>query len=307
MILNTLFPVFAIIFLGSILSMSGFVRREFFSASDRLVYFIFFPCMLFWKIGTGQPSGNVDPLFFAAVLCAVILVFAASTLYIVIARVPAFQAGTFSQSCYRFNAYIGMAIVLKAIGSEGVLLFAVLIGLLIPVINILCVGILIWHSGTARRTGEKCRYLAQALAKNPLILACLAGIGFSVSGLSLPLFVDNTLALLSEITLPLALVSIGSAFSLKRLGGHLRLSAAAAAFKLLLLPTAGYFFMKSFGINGIPFQTGLVFFCLPASTAIYVLSSQLNSDTELASASVVVSTLLSVFSLSGALVLIHAG
>jgi predicted permease len=53
----------------------------------------------------------------------------------------------------------------------------------------------------------------------------------------------------------------------------------------------------------VPFQTGMIFFCLPTSTAIYVLSSQLNSDTELASAAIVVSTLLSFGALSVALLL----
>jgi predicted permease len=37
----------------------------------------------------------------------------------------------------------------------------------------------------------------------------------------------------------------------------------------------------------------MLFFAQPTSTAIYILSSQLNSDTELASAVIVLSTLLS--------------
>jgi predicted permease len=47
----------------------------------------------------------------------------------------------------------------------------------------------------------------------------------------------------------------------------------------------------------------MVFFALPTSTALYVLSSQLNSDTELASAAIALSTLLSIFSLSAALLM----
>jgi predicted permease len=47
----------------------------------------------------------------------------------------------------------------------------------------------------------------------------------------------------------------------------------------------------------------MVFFALPTSTALYVLSSQLNSDTELASASIALSTFLSLVSLSAALLI----
>jgi hypothetical protein len=46
---------------------------------------------------------------------------------------------------------------------------------------------------------------------------------------------------------------------------------------------------------------GILFLSLPTSTALYVLSSQLNSDTELASAAIALSTLLSILSLSAAL------
>ena len=303
MVLNALFPVFAVILLGGVLRRTGFVANTFFFAADRLVYFILFPSMLFWKIGSGGSSGGVNPGLIAAALLAVLTIYALSTLYILAARVPAFQAGTFSQGCYRFNAYIGMAIALKAAGDEGAVLFAVTIGLVIPVINILSVGTLIWFSGKSVSPGEKGRYMVRALASNPLILACLAGIAFSATGIRLPGFADHTLSLLSSATLPLALLSVGSAFSVTRLSGRIGNAIVAAVFKLMLLPAAGYFFMVLFGVEDTAFRTGMIFFCLPASTAIYVLSSQMNSDTELASASIVISTLLSFFTLSAALLL----
>jgi predicted permease len=58
---------------------------------------------------------------------------------------------------------------------------------------------------------------------------------------------------------------------------------------------------RRFGVTGEALKVGMIFFALPASTAIYVLSSQLYSDTELASASIVTSTVLSFFSLSAVL------
>ncbi len=303
MVLNALFPVFAVILLGGVLRRIGFVANTFFFAADRLVYFILFPCMLFWKIGSGGASGGVNSGLIAAALLAVLTIYAASTLYIFAARVPAFQAGTFSQGCYRFNTYIGMAIALKAAGDEGAVLFAVTIGLVIPVINVLSVGTLIGFSEKLLSTWEKIRYMVRALASNPLILACLAGIAFSATGMRLPGFVDHTLSLLSMAALPLALLSVGSAFSVIRISGRIGNTIATVVFKLVMLPAAGAFFMVLFGVEGTAFRTGMIFFCLPASPAIYVLSSQMNSDTELASASIVVSTLLSFFTLSAAILL----
>ena len=47
----------------------------------------------------------------------------------------------------------------------------------------------------------------------------------------------------------------------------------------------------------------MIYLALPTSTAIYVLSAQLHSDTELASAAIVLSTMLSLLPLSWVLAL----
>ena len=102
--------------------------------------------MLFWKIGAAASDQIGDPGLYKAAVCAVISVYVISSLYIKIFSVPAFQAGSFSQSCYRFNTYIGMAVILNALGEEGALQFSLLIGLIIPIINILAVSTLSWYS-----------------------------------------------------------------------------------------------------------------------------------------------------------------
>ena len=118
-----------------------------------------------------------------------------------------------------------------------------------------------------------------------------------------PVFIDNTLKLATYVTLPLALLSIGGALTLRTLKDHLGLSLTAAGFKLVLLPLIGFLFLKWFRVDGLAFKIGMVFFTLPTSTALYVLSAQLNSDTRLASAAIALSTVLSFVSLSIALLL----
>jgi hypothetical protein len=136
-----------------------------------------------------------------------------------------------------------------------------------------------------------------------LILGCVAGLIYAQSINRFPLFLDNVFRLASYVTLPLALLSIGGVLSLEGLRAHLRLSMMACGFKLVVLPACGWCLMKVFGVSGESFKMGLLFLCLPTSTALYVLSSQLNSDTDLASAAIALSTLMSVFSLSAALLI----
>ena len=201
------------------------------------------------------------------------------------------------------NTYIGIAIVLNALGEAGVVQFGILIGFIIPTINVLAVSTLIWYSGKPFTFRERLRLTLKALISNPLIIACVAGVLYARFINVFPVFLDNTFRLMSLATLPLALLSIGGALTFNTLKGYFKVSLVAAVIKLLIFPVVGYAFLKAFHIQGTPFQTGMLFFALPASTAIYVLSSQLNSDTDLASASIVLSTVLSFASLSVALLL----
>lgn len=298
LIFNNIFPVFFLIALGSVLKRFQLTNDNFLNISDRLIYFIFFPAMLFWKIGAPASPTPVDWKFILAVLSAVFVIYTASLFFVKITRVSNFQVGSFSQCCYRFNTYIGMAVILIALGEESVREFSIMIGVAIPFINLLAVSTLIWYSGGSYNTLKKVGLVIRATLSNPLILACFSGILYSKLQLPFPRFADNTFSLLSMVTLPMALISIGGSLNLAKLKGHLKMSMIANLFKLLLLPAAGYFLLQAYGVAPIPFKVGMIYFALPTSTGAYILSSQLQSDVDLAAATILLSTLLSIISLS---------
>lgn len=303
MVLNNLFPVFALILVGSLLKRRNVTTDKFLEVSDRLVYYIFFPALLFWKIGGAPTVLFGQSGLYKAIIGAVLTIYVLSTAFILLVRVQHFKAGSFSQSCYRFNTYIGVAIVMSAYGEAGIRQFGILIGIIIPIINVLAVSTLTWFGDRQRAARQRLIQTLGALVTNPLIMACLGGILYARLINQFPVFIDNTLKLASYVTLPLALLSIGGALTLGSLKENLGLSLLAAGFKLLLLPLIGLGYLKWFQVTGLPFKVGMLFFCLPTSTALYVLSSQLDSDTRLASASIALSTILSFLPLSIALLL----
>lgn len=307
MIVQHLFPAFVLIIMGAVLKRARFTNAAFLATTDRLNYFIFFPCLLFWKIGAADRhlAAKAANLYLAAV-CAVALIYVLSTLFIWIFRVKAFQAGAFSQCCYRFNSYVGITIVLSVLGENGVALFGILIAVLIPMINILSVATLIWFSGRQENWRLRLRTTVISILTNPLVIGCAAGLLYAHWINKFPVFIENTLRLGVAVTLPLALLSIGGSLTLQTLRRHFRLALAGSFFKLMLLPVIGAALMRYFGVVEMFRTVGLVYFALPTSSAIYVLSSQLGSDTEFASASIVLSTVLSFFSLSGVLWILHA-
>ena len=303
MVLDNLFPVFALLLIGHLLKRFGITHDAFLKTADKLIYYIFFPVLLFWKIGGAASDLIGDPGLYKAAICAVVSVYILSSLYIKLFKVPAYQAGSFSQSCYRFNTYIGMAVMLNALGEDGARQFSILIGLIIPIINILAVSTLSWYSEKKVSFPQRVVLTAKALISNPLIIACIAGLAYWKFMGGFPVFIDNTFRLASFVTLPLALFSIGGALTLGTMKNYFKLSLVASLFKLVILPLSGYLFLNAFDATGISFRVGMLYFTLPTSTALYILSSQLSSDTQLASAAIALSTILSFISLSIALLI----
>ncbi len=297
-ILNSVFPIFTLIALGGVLKTLRVISDDFIRVSDRLIYYIFFPALLFWKIGKPSQTLGLEGNVIAAVLCAVFVAFVLSLVYIKFSGMRDREAGSFSQGCYRFSTYVGMAVVMADLGEDGVRQFGVLISFVIPFINVLAVSSMVWFSGDRSSPGVQTSLLVRSTLSNPLIIACVLGIVHSRFGNPLPVFVDNWLKLMSLAALPLALIAIGGSLTFTAFGKHFKYSAVAAVIKLMVLPVVGYGLLHAFHVSGVPFKVAMIYFALPTSPNNYILSALLNSDLGLAAAAIVLSTLLSLPALS---------
>ena len=71
---------------------------------------------------------------------------------------------------------------------------------------------------------------------NPIIMATVLGILFSLSGLTLPGVAEQTLSFIGGAAAPSALFALGASLSLRRIAGSLGPAGAMVAFKLFLHP-----------------------------------------------------------------------
>jgi len=298
MVLDSVLPVFLVIGLGWILKRFHLTNETFLKMSDRLIYYIFFPVLLFWKIGSPAESSAIDARSCLAILLTAFVAWIFTLLCKKVFRISDFEAGAFSQCCYRFNTYIGMAIVLNASGELAVRQFGVIISFAIPLVNLLAVSTLIWFSGREITRSEKLRVTGKAILSNPFILACVLGLLYARMGQPFPRFLENSFRLMSAVSLPMALISIGGTIDPAALRGRLKATLVASLFKVGFYPVMGYLILILFNVADTYLSTAMLFFALPTSAATYVLSSQLDSDANLASSIIVLSTLLSMGSLS---------
>ena len=288
-------PIFLVIGLGNLLKQFKLVDDTFLNLTNRLVYVVFLPLLLFYKIGTADFSHFFNgPLVLGSSL-VIMLGFFLTYFYTGWRNYSPSVRGSFCQGSFRGNlAYIGLAICLNAYGEDGLTKAGILMGFLVPVLNLFAIlALLLPHHGGEK---EKAPNLIVQTILNPLIIASFLGIIWSYWNLPIPIIIDHSLKIITGLTLPLALLAIGGGFSFVRLKGDLKHAGLASTVKLILLPLLAALLLLPLGVTGTDLGIGILMAGTPAATATYIMAQQMRGDAELAGSIVMLSTLASAFS-----------
>ena len=288
-------PIFLVIGLGTLLKQFKLIDDTFLNLTNRLVYVVFLPLLLFYKIGTADFSHFFNgPLVLGSSL-VIMLGFFLTYFYTGWRNYSPSVRGSFCQGSFRGNlAYIGLAICLNAYGEDGLTKAGILMGFLVPVLNLFAIlALLLPHHGEEK---EKAPNLILRTILNPLIIASFLGIIWSYWNLPIPIIIDHSLKIITGLTLPLALLAIGGGFSFVRLKGDLKHAGLASTVKLILLPLLAALLLLPLRVTGTDLGIGILMAGTPAATATYIMAQQMRGDAELAGSIVMLSTLASAFS-----------
>ncbi len=287
-IVSIILPIFALILLGWTIRRWGRLSDAFWLDLERLIYFVFFPALLFHSLSRGSLDlGAAWPMVLTGILFTLAGMGLGRLSKDLFQDPPRVYAAAF-QCSFRFNSYIGLAVAGALHGQAGIAAIGLLMGFLVPLANLAAVSVLARH-GEGR--------WAKELLGNPLILATAGGLVFGLAGLSLPTAADGTLELLSRASLPLGLIAVGAGLRLDALDharGHLWYGTAV---KLLVLPAIAWGLALAFGLAGIWRDTAILLAALPVSTVAYVLANRMGGDGRVIAAQVALTTLLSMVTL----------
>jgi malonate transporter len=282
-----LLPDFALILLGLLLK-RGFERNDaFWSGAERLIYTILFPALLF----TANARAHLDfaaamPMLAAgigATIAGIVLGWVAKPLF---RPRPATFAGGY-QCAFRFNTYIGLAIISRMHGDAGLAPMSLLFGVAIPLVNVVAVSSLARGSGSVLRE----------LARNPLIIATVSGIAFSAAGLNLPDVGWQVLGRLGGASLPLALLAVGAALNVRGTGEHRALIAWWLGVKLVAVPACALIIAHALHLDPLSLDCAVLFAALPPATSAYILAVRMGGDAKVAAAIISSGTLAGMLSL----------
>ncbi len=229
-------PTFVLILLGHVLRRGGIPSVEFWNLNDRLVYWVLMPALFFAKISAAdlgaQPLGAFAGLLYAGFFAAVAFGFGAQRA----ARLAPEQGTDIVQGASRFNTFVGLAIAEALYGADGLQAAVVGSAILVPVVNVVMVTAL---ALMLRRSGGNIVLgTVRDLARNPLILSILAGLGFNLAGLRHVPVLHDTALVLGQAALPVMLLAVGANLRIRKMDAHWLPMILASFGKLAVFPAA---------------------------------------------------------------------
>lgn len=296
--LTSIWPIFALIWLGFGLARWRVPSTEFWPAAERLNYFVLFPALLISSLADA-PLRDPEVLRLGGAAVSTILIAAiALGLLRRLRPIPSHRYGPVLQGVIRFNTYLALSLIATLSGPDGLEKAAFYLALAVPLVNLLSI-LALSDAGAARAP----RALMRSALTNPLILACLTGLVLAISGVGLPFGIDRVASLLGQGSLPLGLLCVGAALR----PGSLRANAATlmttSAARLVAMPVLGLSIAHVFGLEGTEAIIMVVFCTVPTAPTAYVLTQQMRGDGQLMAGIVTFQTMAAILSIPMTLML----
>ena len=309
-VLSIVFPAFLVILLGIVLTRARFISAALIAELNRLTYYVGLPAYLFVSIAEASFGGGRAIVVFGVMAAATFLTLAVGYVIAKMRHISAESFGSFLHASIRGNlAYIGLPVVMLAITAHagpdaGVLRQVALLAMAPLVVVTNTLGVLLLLLGHAKPGPAMLRSIVWQLVTNPLLLASGAGVAFAATGLTLPLWLHQSVAVVGQMALPLALLCIGGTLVIMPLHGKRTNAFLASLLKIGLTPLLAWPVARWVGLSPDETRIALLFLATPTAAASFTLAGKLGGDEALAASSVVISTVLSILSLTAVLMLV---
>lgn len=298
--LNATMPVFLLMVIGYVLKLLGVMKEEFANKLNSFVFKISLPVLVFMDLAEVDIREAWDGKFvlfcFGATILSILISFGISCLL----RNKS-ERGEFIQGSYRSSAaLLGFAFIQNIYGTTGMAPLMVIGS--VPLYNICAVTVLSIFSPSnqgKKMDGKLIKKTLIGIITNPIILGIVFGLIWSALPIEMPQILGSTLNKIGATATPLGLMAMGACFEFKKaLSSGLTAGLASfiklIGFGLIFVPLAilcGYTDQSLIAI--------LVMLCSATTVSTFVMAKNMGHDGTLSSTIVMLTTLLSAFTLTG--------
>lgn len=296
--INATLPLFLVMALGYFLRRIKMFNESFLNVCDKFVFKVSLPIMLFNDISKMDIYRDFNLKFVLFCMIVTTLMFMIPWGLASIFMKDKSQVGAFAQGASRGSAAIlGVALVQNIYASAGQAPMMILAA--VPLYNIYSVIILTFGSAENTEKGLKLvKKLLKGIVTNPIIIGIFAGFIPALLKFQMPTLIDKTLISVASATTPLALLSIGGAFSFKNATARLKPAVVASSIKLVILPLVFLPVAVYFGFKNDSLVAILIMLASSATPSGYIMAKNMHNDSVLASNIIVLTTLFSSITLT---------
>jgi predicted permease len=320
---GTTLPIFAVIAIGFFIKKRRLISEEHVPVLNRLTYNFGLSALVFIGITENKFSDIFNVRLLKVLFPAYFLYIAMVFLAFYFTKINIRTKSAIMVSSYRNNmAFIGIPILLYSFGSLSTAKASIVLAILLP-LNIIMTAVFFQvfnvslnsnpdGRNTAALNGQKSIVpgfsairLLKEIFLDPVIIAALAGLLISYFNLQLPVPIKNIFSILSDMAVPLALLSIGASFKFSHVKNNLKYLALISFSKLIIFPAIAMFFcFYVFKLPGLDSSVIVILFGTPIAVATYMQSAKYDTDRDFISSAIITSTIASAVTLSAWLFII---
>ncbi|MGR3984822.1 MAG: AEC family transporter [Gammaproteobacteria bacterium] len=279
--LQAIAPIVLCLALGKLLTRTPVFRGVDWASLEKVMFWVFLPALIFSAIVSGDFALGASLKLAAVFVIAQTATALAAVLHARIARLPAAAMTSLFQNAVRWNNIIAIALATTLYGNAGLALVAIALAVMVPIANVSC--IVVMEYALPRDTAASAWSKLAAVVKNPLIVACIAGVGVKAGGVPLPQVLTGALDILAAATLGAGLLVVGagiSAGAIRRARLHIAL---ATALKIIAMPLFTLALTIAFGIDGLARVIAVLCAAMPTAMQGYIVARNMGGDAELMS------------------------
>ncbi|WP_231886198.1 AEC family transporter [Marinomonas atlantica] len=306
--LNITAPIFFLILLGFAGTRFELLPKEALPALSRFVLYFALPSVMITKISALDLRAVVNvPYMFVYALGGLVAFF----ITVAIVRYGLKEGWSVAAvsgmgAMMPNSSFIGFPILLQYLENAPAQAFAM--ALVVETIIFLPLALMLIESFYNHQPGIGKQVFVKVLkriVRNPIILSVFAGVLLSLLGLRLPHFISSSLELLSMAAAPSALFVIGGSLVGVSIAGSKVRTLIVASIKLLVFPLVVFISLQAFPDMPIELQVSvLVFAAMPMFSIFPILGGEYGQRS-FCSSTLLVTTVLSFFSISALLLLLH--
>ena len=298
--LNATVPVFLMMVFGWFVHRIKLLDDNATSQINKFVFRTLLPALLFMDLSTADFRRVWDGKFVLFCMCATLLSVGAAVVYSLIVG-KGCERGEIIQASYRSSAAVlGIAFVNNIYGHST--MAALMIVGTVPLYNIIAVTALTVTSPDKDKSRGKSAVALttlKSIVTNPIILGIAVGMAWSLLKIPQPVILSKSVTYLGNMATPLSLIALGASFKFEEAKGKLPVTLGIAALKLVLFCAVFLPIAVKLGFRGEKLIAILVMLGSATTGSCFVMAKNLGHKGTITAFAVMLTTLLSAFTLTG--------